>query len=123
MVQNQPNREELMQMAVNAIRNGQKKPARVMLQRILGEDKENTRAMMYMAKIARNSDERRKWLNHVLDVDMHHEAAIKALDKMDHTDAVKRNRNLLKIGIGAYVAVVLVVAAVILLATAAQPPI
>jgi DNA helicase HerA-like ATPase len=123
MVQNQPNREELMQMAVNAIRNGQKKPARVMLQRILGEDKENTRAMMYMAKIARNSDERRKWLNHVLDVDMHHEAAIKALDKMDYTDAVKRNRNLLKIGIGAYVAVVLVVAAVILLATAAQPPI
>jgi DNA helicase HerA-like ATPase len=123
MAQNQPNREELMQMAVNAIRNGQKKPARVMLQRILGEDKENTRAMMYMAKIARNSDERRKWLNHVLDVDMHHEAAIKALDKMDYTDAVKRNRNLLKIGIGAYVAVVLVVAAVILLATAAQPPI
>lgn len=120
MSENQPNREELFQMAITAIRKGQRQPARVMLQRILGEDKQNTRAMMYMAKISRSSDERRKWLERILDVDTNHEAAIKALDKMDYQASVKRNRTLMRIGIGAYVAVVLLLAALILIGTAVQ---
>lgn len=57
---NQPNREELFEMAMTAIRKKQRQPARVMLQRILSEDKKNTRAMMLMAKIARNNSERRR---------------------------------------------------------------
>lgn len=115
---NQPNREELFEMAMTAIRKKQRQPARVMLQRILSEDKKNTRAMMLMAKIARNNSERRKWLNRILDVDTHHEAAIQALDKMDYQETVKRNRTLLKVGVGAYVAFIVVGSAFILIATA-----
>ena len=116
-----PNLEQLFQMAVDAARNGQKQGARMMFQQILARDKDNIRVMMWLAKIARNSNERRKWLNRILDVDTTNAAAIKALDGMDNRDATQRNRQIFRFARIAYIITVLVIAAVMIIATVTQP--
>lgn len=108
-----PNREELLQMAIRAAQNGNKQGARVMLRRILAEDKRNERAMMWMAKIANNDDERRKWLDRILKVNPNNETARQTLDKMNYKEAAERNRTLLRIGVVAWV-VFVIISAIIL---------
>jgi len=116
---NSPNREELFNMAVNAAKNKQRKPARMMFQRILNEDPKNERVMMWLAKIAPNPEQRRKWLERVVDLNPRNETAIKILDDMDVKETVARNRLYLRIGVGTYVAVVLVASVFILILNAA----
>lgn len=118
---NQPNREEMFQMAVASARRGQKQAARVMFRQVLDEDRENERAMLWLAKIASSPKERRAWLNRILDVNPANEAAIKALDGMDYQDVANRNRTFLRIGVVAYVSIVVVLSIVIIVGTIAQP--
>jgi hypothetical protein len=115
---NQPNREELFNMAVEAAKQGNRQGARMMFRQIVGEDRKNTRAMMWLAKIAGSKKERDQWLKKVLDINPNHEAAQAALSKIQHGDTAQRNRMMMKIGIGAYVLVTLLLAFVILLSAA-----
>ena len=43
----QPNREQLLQMAINSAKSGNRDGARMMLRQVLSEDKRNERAMMW----------------------------------------------------------------------------
>lgn len=115
-----PNREELYRMAVNAAKQGQRKPAKVMLQQLLAQDEKHIRAMMLMAKIS-GASERRKWLNRVLDVDPDFDAAIEALDKMDYQIAAKRNKRFYTWGLGAGAVAVMAIALLMIVGAASAP--
>lgn len=104
-----PNKEQLFRMAVEAVKNGQKQPARMMLQQILQIDGRDTRAMMYMAKIAPSAEERAQWLQRVLKVDPKNQSAKKALGKIENRDLAKRNRLYFRVGAVVYVILVIVI--------------
>jgi cytochrome c-type biogenesis protein CcmH/NrfG len=115
-----PNREELYRMALNAAKNGQRKPAKVMLQQLLSQDDKHIRAMMLMARIS-GKKERRKWLNRVLDVDPDYDDALDQLEKLEYSDVAKRNQQLLKYGLGAGAVVVIALALLMIISAAATP--
>lgn len=96
------NREELFNLAVEAVNQGNKQSARVMFRKILGEDKRNTRAMLWLAKIAGTEKERLLWLNKILDVNPNHEGALAIMNKMKRKGQVEINQLLLRVGVGAY---------------------
>jgi cytochrome c-type biogenesis protein CcmH/NrfG len=96
---NQPNREELLQLAIRAAKAGQKDGARVMFRQILQQDKRNERAMMWMAKLSSSQKERTQWLNRVLSVNPDNSAARDALNKMQYKESASQNRTLVLFGI------------------------
>lgn len=93
-----PNREQMIRMAIETARQGNTQGARMMLQQVLQEDRNNERAMLTMAKISRSSDERQKWLERVLEVNPENESARTALDRMVYTSAASENRTLFYFG-------------------------
>ena len=95
----QPNREELLQLAIRTAKEGNSEGARVMLQQVLSEDKRNERAMMWMAKLAKNSAERKQWLKRALKVNPGNHAAKDALARMANTRAARENRTLVYFGV------------------------
>lgn len=109
----QPNREQLLQMAINTAKAGNKDGARVMLRQVLSEDKRNERAMLWMAQIARNTKERRQWLVRVLDINPDNEQARKHLKRMDYETSAQQNRVLLVFGVVVGVLFVLMIVVVI----------
>jgi Tfp pilus assembly protein PilF len=109
------NREELFSLAVDAVNQGNKQSARVMFRKIISEDKRNTRAMLWLAKIAGTEKEREMWLNKILDVNPSHEGALAALNKKKRRGDVERNQLLLRIGVGAYGVGLLVLALVMII--------
>jgi hypothetical protein len=113
-----PNREELLRMAINTAKQGNRGPARVMFTQILNEDKQNERAMMWMAKLADTKAERQQWLNRVLVVNPNNESARVALQRMNYKSSARENRTLILFGAIAIVLIVLgIVIFVILQAT------
>jgi Tfp pilus assembly protein PilF len=118
---NVPNREELFNMAVNAAKQGQRNGAKVMFSQVLDQDPNNIKAMMWMAKITSNSTERRKWLEKVLAIKPNYAPAQQILDKMAHEGNAKRNRQLFRVGIVAYVAVVLILSLLMMISSATAP--
>lgn len=113
----QPNREQLLQMAIGSVKAGNKDGARVMLRQILAEDKRNERAMLWMANVARNKAERRQWLERVLDVNPDNDQARSNLSKMNYRTSAQQNRTLLIFGVvvGVLFVLLLVVVAVLLI--------
>jgi hypothetical protein len=109
---NVPNREQLLSMAIDAAKAGNRDGARVMLRQVLGEDRRNERAMMWLAKIAPSKAERREWLKRVLTVNPDNQAARDALRKINYQSSARDNRVLVMFGI---VAVVLAVVGVVVL--------
>lgn len=102
-----PNREELLRMAINTAKQGNRGPARVMFTQILSEDKQNERAMMWMAKLAESKAERQQWLNRVLAVNPNNESARVALQRMNYKSSARENRTLILFGAIAIVLIVL----------------
>src|SRR5664279_448836 len=94
-----PNREELLQMAISAARGGNKRPARLMFEQVLKQDKDNERAMMWLAKLAESNAERREWLTRVLNVNPNNDTARNALKKMAYKRSARDNRTLLTFGV------------------------
>ena len=110
----QPNREELLEMAIRAAKNNQNDGARVMLRQVLDQDKRNERAMMWMAKLARSEKEQKHWLRQVLAVNPDNEIALQKLEDMDYHQSAQMNRTLLLVGLSV-VAVILVLAVIFVL--------
>jgi len=106
-----PNREELLQMAINAAKNQQAEGARVMFRQILSQDKNNERAMMWMAKLATSKRERVQWLQRALKVNPNNSTARDALSQMEYKEKASQNR-ILFLG-GVILAVVVVLAIVV----------
>jgi Tfp pilus assembly protein PilF len=103
----EPNREQLLQMAIASAKAGNRDGARVMLRQILNEDRQNERALLWMARIARNKKERLEWLERVLDVNPDNEQARKQLRKIEYRASAQQNRTLLIFGVVAGVMLVL----------------
>jgi len=110
-----PNREELLQLAINAARAGNSKPARLMFEEVLKQDKNNERALMWLAKIAGSKAERREWLMRVLNVNPNNDVARNALKRMAYKRSARDNRVLLTFGVLAGVLIVLAVVIVLAL--------
>lgn len=111
--ENQPNREELFQMAENTARRGQKEPARMMFRQVLEQDKRDERAMLWMARLAKSKRERKQWLDRVLMVNPDNEIAQKQLEKMEHRQAAKENRTLVLYGTLAGVLIIITIIAIV----------
>lgn len=106
-----PNREQLLKMAIQSAKQGNKESARVMLRQVLEQDKRNERAMLWMAQIANSPTERKMWLERVLKVNPDNETAAKALEKMKKQREESENRKLIQYGtyvIGALMLFILV---------------
>ena len=112
----QPNREQLLQMAINSAKSGNKDGARVMLRQVLAEDRRNERAMLWMANVSTSKAESRQWLERVLDTNPDNEQARKLLSKMDYQTSAQQNRVLLIFGVVVGVLFVLFLVVVIALA-------
>ncbi len=113
----QPNREQLLQMAITTARAGNREGARMMLRQVLSEDRRNERAMMWMAKIARTEKERRQWLERVLNINPDNDQAKAQIKRMDYQASAQQNRILLIFGVVAgvlFVLLLVVFAALIL---------
>ncbi len=89
-----PNREEMMSMAVQSIKQGNRESARVMFRQVIQQDPKNERALLYMAKLANAPTERKLWLQKVLEVNPDNETAQKALQKMLGNEEESENRKL-----------------------------
>jgi hypothetical protein len=112
---NVPNREELLQMAIRAAKAGNREGARVMFRQVLGEDRRNERAMMWMAKLASTKAERRQWLQRAVAVNPDNQSAKDSLRKMAYSSKAKDNRVLVVFGVVAGVLIVLAVLIVLVL--------
>lgn len=112
-----PNREQLLRMGITAANAGNAESARTIFEQILSQDKDNERAMMWMAKLAETKAERKQWLNRVLAVNPNNETAREALRKISYSRAASENRTLLIFGAVAVVLIVLTLAIVAIVLT------
>jgi hypothetical protein len=87
----------------------------MMLRQVLEEDRRNERAMLWMARLAKGSKERRQWLERVLDVNPDNEQAQSQLRKMKYRSSAQQNRTLLLFGVVVGVLVVLALAVFLIL--------
>lgn len=110
-----PNKDELYKLGVQAAKNGQRQPAKMMFQQVLQQDQRETRAMMWMAKLAETPEERAQWLERVLKVNPKNETARKALGKLETRDEAARNKLYLRIGVGVYIGVVMLISVIIMI--------
>lgn len=101
--ENQPNKEDLIRMGTQAVRNGQRQPARMMFEQVLEQDADNVRAMLWIAKLSDDPEERTHWLERVLEVDPQNRTALKVLDRMEEGESADRNKLYLQLAVGAYV--------------------
>jgi Tfp pilus assembly protein PilF len=116
---NSPNREELLLMAMDAAKAGNKDGARMMFRQILAEDKRNERAIMWMAKLADTKEEQTQWLQKALSINPDNTTARQTLDKMRYRGAARDNRTLIIFGAVAAVLIVLLLVIILLIATGA----
>ena len=112
-----PNREELLKMAINAAKGDNKRSARLMFEEVLKQDKNNERAMMWLAKIADSKAERKEWLKRVVSVNPNNETARESLKRMAYRRSATDNRVLLTFGVLAGVLIVLALVVVLALAS------
>lgn len=117
---NQTNLEEILQLAISRAKEGSNEGARVLFQQVLAQDKRNERALMWMAKLADDPTERKRYLKQVLKVNPNNSTAQQALRKMEYTRAARDNRVLITFGVIA-VTLVIVVVLVLLIALGSQP--
>ncbi len=112
---NMPNREELLQMAIEAARAGQKDGARVIFRQILNQDRRNQRAMMWMAKLADSKEERIRWLEMAVSTNPDNVQARKELNRIRYTRAARENRTLVIFGVIAVVLILVFIIVMVLL--------
>lgn len=110
---NQPNREELLQLAETSAKQGNKDGARLLFRQVLSQDKRNERAIMWMARLAKNKKERKQWLQRALNLNPDNEIARQQLEKINYRQAAKENRTLLIFGTLAAVLIIVAVLVVI----------
>lgn len=121
---NIPNREELLQMAIQTAKTGNKQGARVMFQQVLNQDPRNERALLWMAALGRDKKEQRKFLAATLRVNPKNKTARTQLERMKHAEEARSNRTLVYGGLfigGLVLVVLLVVIAVLVLPALLNP--
>lgn len=107
------NREELLQLAIRTAK-ANPQSARVMFQQVLAQDPRNERALLWMASLTKQKEERRKYLQRALRVNPRSSTARKELERLDHMDKARANRTLIYGGLVVFGAVLLIVMVVLL---------
>ena len=101
------NREELVQLGIQTARSGNRQSARVIFQRVLAEDPRHERALLWMAYLARDKVEKRRFLLKALKANPNNSSARQELQRMARAEKVRTNRTLLLGGLVVVVAVAL----------------
>ena len=104
-----PNLEDLLRLGVRTAKAGNREGARVIFQQVLDTDKRNEIAWLWMASLAENNIDRRRFLETVLKINPGNTTASKQLGQMNQ--AVKRSE-------GASVRTGIILLAVLILALA-----
>lgn len=114
MAENRTNDEQLLQMAIETAKRGNKEAARNMFREVWNRNRRNERALIWLAKLARNHKERKQWLDRILVVNPDNEAAKAAIKQMKSRSAARENRTLVLFGAVAAVMLLVVVAVVVI---------
>lgn len=111
-----PNLEELMQLGVRTAKNGNKEGARVIFDKILAVDKRHERAWLWMASLADNEIDRRRYLQTVLNINPNNSSAKKYIKSMDQKMNSSERRSLVFGGImvGVLIIIFILVAIIVL---------
>jgi Tfp pilus assembly protein PilF len=104
-----PNLDDLMRLAVSTAKAGNRDNARVIFQQVLDVDKRNEAAWLWMASLADNNIDRRRYLETVLQLNPNNPTAAKQLALMDQV--VKKSE-------GASIRLGIMILAVLILALA-----
>lgn len=113
---NTPNLEDLVRLGIRTAKAGNKEGARVMFQKVLDVDKRNERAWLWMASLADNDTDRRRYLETVLAINGNNTGAQKYLNAMNQANVGgDRASVMLGVKILLFLLVALVVVAVIAL--------
>ncbi|MCZ7540613.1 MAG: hypothetical protein M5U29_12035 [Anaerolineae bacterium] len=111
----EPTLEDLMQMGMQAARQGNRPNARLFFQQVLDADKHNERAWLWMASVAETQEERIRFLKTVLRINPNNSVAREELERMRRRRETS-NTLVLRYGlIGLALAVVLFFIVVLLL--------
>jgi thioredoxin-like negative regulator of GroEL len=78
-----PNLDDLMRLAVRTAKAGNRDNARVIFQQVLDQDKRNEAAWLWMASLADNNTDRRRYLETVLQLNPNNRTAANQLAAMD----------------------------------------
>jgi hypothetical protein len=107
-----PNLEDLMRLGVSSAKAGNRDNARMIFQQVLASDKRNVGAWLWMAALAEDSIDKRRYLETVLKLSPDNETAKKQLSVLDNT--ITRGENA-SVRLGIFIVVVIIVAAIIVL--------
>lgn len=89
-----PNLEELLQIASNTLKQGNKQGAEMIVRQVIAADKYNDRAWVLLAYTTDDPLERRRWLQQALRVNPQNQAARRALDKMESVQTNVQDRTI-----------------------------
>ncbi len=99
-----------MRLGARTARSGNKEGARVIFQQVLDTDKRNERAWLWLASLADNAIDRRRYLETVLKLDPENAIARRQLSEMDHMIQSTEGASM---RFGVMIVVVLVVALIV----------
>jgi len=104
------NLEDMMRLGVNSAKAGNKENARVIFQQVLSVDKRHVSAWLWLASLANDDIDRRRYLETVLKLSPNNPTALKQLATMDK--AIQRTQNS-SLRLGIILVVILVLAVVV----------
>lgn len=101
--------QDLIQLAIRAARSGNKESARVMLRQVYQRDRRNEQAMLWLAKLAHDNEEREQWLTRILEFNPDNVTAQKALEQVMNTRENRNNRAVILYGLVTVIMLAMVV--------------
>jgi thioredoxin-like negative regulator of GroEL len=110
-----PNLEHLLQLGIRTAKSGNVQSARMMFQQVLDQDKRNERAWLWMASIADNEVDRRRYLETVLDINPRNEQARKYIAALEQALQSTEGSSL-SLGIKLLVAIIAILVVVFVIA-------
>lgn len=111
---NEPTLEDLMQLGIQAARQGNYTNARLLFQQVLDADKYNERAWLWMAQVASSYEERLRFLQTVLQINPNNTVARKQLERIRRKHETS-NSLVLRYGLISLAIVAVLIACVLLL--------
>jgi thioredoxin-like negative regulator of GroEL len=112
---NTPNLEDLLRLGIRTAQSGNKQGARMMFEKVLNVDKRNERAWLWMASVAENEIDRRRYLETVLKLNPKNAKAKRYLSGMDQA-VVTGDRDSIAIGVKILVGLAALIVVVALIA-------
>lgn len=112
---NAPRIEELMQLGIQAARQGNRQNARMIFQQVLATDKQNERAWLWMAAVAETQADRINYLKTVLKINPNNTRANRELNQLRKKRATSNSQALTYGLIGLGIVLVLVILVVVVL--------